>query len=1031
MKPYHLTQGRKLGIVLVGLILWGVGEGLLGLAAYAQTPGYPSKPTVKDPKLSSLLRALRDEIPQENQPLSQAQQLELPRGFSVEKLSKPIVDAVQAQRMRITPNAEVQVYIELSKLTDENLQALRGLGVKVQVTGEPVPNKAKGEVLTAVPTVQALLPAAMIAQTEEFPFVRYIRLPDYPMFSSSTGTGLDPIDSQGDSILQANTARSTYNVTGAGVRVGVISDGIGGIFPTGCTTCPLTPNTPPSASIPTPNPILLGDLPGATGTRNANGTLVASSGGIIAQSFRSDGDLEYCGTPCDTTSGKAAEGTAMLEIVYDLAPQAQLYFANEGTSLEMEQAEDYLAANTEIVVTDISYFTPPFDGTSPVSTNTSDVLNNNANPIRGLFVAVGNFAQDHYQGLYVDSETAGESITGEPGDLHLFTGVLPGPQPKPATIDNENFGSVPFDPIVVVPGNAEVEVYLAWNDPTGGSLNDYDLFLVPLSCNGVSNNLPLPPCTISGSSVASSTNPQTGTQDPTESVAWTNPNSTPAYLGIVIQNVQNMAMPKMFDMFVHGYMDKESSPNHNFNTAGGSIPAVSDATGLPVAVVGVGAIDQSQCPSPDNCTGFVELFSGQGSTEMTPQQATGTMKPDLIAVDNVCVTGAGGFGNGPASDCPPIQPTSYTPQRFGGTSAAAPHAAAVAALALQSAPCLLYGATNPVVASTARTNLRTALVGQAVALPGVPEAIPNNVEGDGLVNALASVKSMVPTATAGVSQTVNATSASGATVVLNVADTDPNNCPLTAVQWTGSCGSGSATGVGTQTTTGSGATAITTNSLHVTLSCPVGVNTVQANVSNNGLSFSQPDISPYTVIVTDFGLSASPASASAVAGAPVLYTVNVVSSAQGAFTNPVSLACSAGLPPGATCLFSPANVSPATISSSGTVTPVAASSTLTIYTSGSAMIHPKAPWNWPPLKSPTLWFSLAIFLVVLAIWMKTFKRKLGFRFTMGALLVLVAASPLSCGGSSRSSSAPQTYTVTITGTSNQLQHPTTVSLTVQ
>jgi hypothetical protein len=748
---------------------------------------------------------------------------------------------------------------------------------------------------------------------------------------------------------------------------------------------------------------------------------VASSGGIIAQSFRPDGDLEYCASPCDTTSGKAAEGTAMMEIVYDLAPGAQLYFANQGSSMEMEQAEDFLAANTDVVVTDISYFTPPFDGTSPVSTNTADVLNNNANPIRAFFAAVGNFAQNHYQGLYVDSMMAGESITGETGDLHLFQGVLPGPQPIPGTIDNENFGPSPFDPVVVLPPNAGLEVYLAWNDVTGQSANDYDLFLVPLNCpvNNTSNNLPLPPCTIGGPYVASSTNPQTGSQDPTESITYTNSTSSTQVLGIAIQNVQNMAAPKTFDMFVHGYLDKQSIPNHNFNTAGGSTPAVSDAGGSPVGVVGVGAINQSQCPSPDNCIDFVELFSGQGPTQGIPSQSVATLKPDIIAVDDVCVTGAGGFGNGPATDCPPAQPASYTPQRFGGTSAAAPHAAAVAALALQAAPCLLYGATNPAAPLLARTNLRVALTGQAAALPGILESTPNNVEGNGLVDALLSVKSMVPTASAGTSQTVNATSASGATVVVNVADSDPNLCTLTAVQWTGSCGTGSLSGTASATGTGTA----TSNELHATLSCPMGVNTVQMSVSNNGLSFSAPDPIPYTVIVTDFGLSASPTSASTTPGSPVLYTVNVVSSAQGAFTNPVSLTCSSGLPPGATCLFSPSSVTPTSTS--------AVTSTLTIFTAGAASFNRKSPWIRPNLKMPALWFGLVIFLIALAIWTKVSNRKFGFQLAMGTLLVLVAASPVGCGGSSTTTPAPQTYIVTITGTSNQLQHPTTVSLTVQ
>jgi hypothetical protein len=163
-----------------------------------------------------------------------------------------------------------------------------------------------------------------------------------------------------------------------------------------------------------PSPITLGDLPSATGTRDSNGILVAVSGGITATSFNSNGNLEECLGSCDTTSKTGAEGTAMLEVIHDLAPGAQPFFANSDTSLSFEKAADYLAANTDVVVTDISFFTPPFDGTNPVSMSTVDGLNNETNPIRAFFASAGNYAQNHYQGSYVDSGIDGSSIVGQP-----------------------------------------------------------------------------------------------------------------------------------------------------------------------------------------------------------------------------------------------------------------------------------------------------------------------------------------------------------------------------------------------------------------------------------------------------------------------------------------------------------------------------------------------------------------------------------------------------------------------------------------
>jgi len=113
--------------------------------------------------------------------------------------------------------------------------------------------------------------------------VRYIRLPDYGV--KSTGS----VDSQGDAILKANLVRQQFGLDGTGVRVGVISDGIGGIFATGCTSCG------PTSAI--PSPITTSDLPSATGTRNSSGVLTSVSGGIIAQVV--SGIKPELGAACD------------------------------------------------------------------------------------------------------------------------------------------------------------------------------------------------------------------------------------------------------------------------------------------------------------------------------------------------------------------------------------------------------------------------------------------------------------------------------------------------------------------------------------------------------------------------------------------------------------------------------------------------------------------------------------------------------------------------------------------------------------
>ena len=104
-------------------------------------------------------------------------------------------------------------------------------------------------------------------------------------------------------------------------------------------------------------------------------------------------------------------------------------------------------------------------------------------------------------------------------------------------------------------------------------------------------------------------------------------------------------------------------------------------------------------PNPFNSANLVECFSSDGprrlffnanSTPITPGNVSSTgglvrQKPDLTAADGVDVTGVGGF-----------------PDPFYGTSAAAPHAGAIAALVKSSVP----GITN--------AQVKTALIASAI-----------------------------------------------------------------------------------------------------------------------------------------------------------------------------------------------------------------------------------------------------------------------------------------------------------------------------
>ncbi len=811
---------------------------ILALLPFAHR-GTTTTPDAND-TLATVLDDLARSVPQERGPMLE-ERAGVGTRLSPETLPKSARDAMQGRHLRINARNEVQVYILVDEVTDDNLQQLKDEGVTVEIT-DPAHRR-----------VQARIPVRRLQVVAELPFVTFVRLPTYAAHR------IGAANTEGDAILRASAARQQFSLDGTGVRVGVISDGLKGVFAKGCTSCSGIAG----------GPIATGDLPAATGTRNASGVLTSSAGGIAGRSFQANSDLEGlppASPPCGF-AGAGAEGTALLEIVHDIAPNAQLAFANADTDLAFNQAVNYLASTNDIVMDDLGFYGEAADGTSPVSSNTAAALNNAGNRIRTYVTANGNSADEHYIGTYADSGTDGTSISGitSSGHLHLFSASTD-------TVDVLNRGPQPYN-LIRLPAGGEVVIFLTWDDPFGASTNNYDLYLVREGTNTV---------------VARSTAVQKGGQDPVEAIDYVN-NATASteYFRIVIQNVTGGALARQLNLFSFEPECANSGPlllaagrheRHNYNTATRSVTAQNDAGGSPVSVISVGAIcsgssaavsatgnaDES-CNDPSHST--IEFFSSLGPT------SDGRTKPDVSAIDGVSVTGAGSFVN-----------------PFFGTSAATPHVAGIAALLLQAAPCLVSGVSGAVDTVTARTALRNLIVGNAVPLGGAP---PDNVFGSGRVDALNSVQNTVPVLS-GAAVTVAGNTPTGATITAaQVGFTDPNQCALTKVSVSSGC-----------STSGSNIT------------CPFGTTTAAVSATNNGVIFSP--VTNVQITVTNFGVGASPSTTTVVAGQSATYRVTV-SSQGGAFPSPVTLGCG-NLPLGVSCSFSPPSVTPGTGSAQSTVT---------------------------------------------------------------------------------------------------------------
>ena len=112
--------------------------------------------------------------------------------------------------------------------------------------------------------LQARVPVKALPRLAEPEFVTAVTPPTYGRVN--VGSRL----TEGDALLDFDGLRSTFGLSGTGVTVGVISDGIAGLA----------------------DAVAAGDLPATTLDRDGFGRLVSTSGGVIATSLRADGDLE-------------------------------------------------------------------------------------------------------------------------------------------------------------------------------------------------------------------------------------------------------------------------------------------------------------------------------------------------------------------------------------------------------------------------------------------------------------------------------------------------------------------------------------------------------------------------------------------------------------------------------------------------------------------------------------------------------------------------------------------------------------------
>jgi hypothetical protein len=453
---------------------------------------------------------------------------------------------------------------------------------------------------------------------------------------------------QGDAGLRANLARTNYGINGAGIRVGVISDSI--------SRTPAVGGTVSGGFLAGSNPQNSGDLPSSIRVLN-NGTV-----------FDSD------------------EGAAMLEIVHDIAPGSPLSFADaasySGFAANITSLRTDPGLACKVIVDDIGYFAEPTYQAGHIEVAGNLCLANNVL----FFSAYGNDGIDAHERPFTDPNPATDSANPPSGvNLHDF-GVAAGqPTDKFLTF--------------AVPNGAGLTVILRWDEPGNGTFaqgsgatSDLDLYLLN------STDMPFTISTIRAQSLNVQGTPSTPSGSPYEVAFFNNNTGSNQTVQVAVNHFAGRVPERIhLQLFPTGAVTFNDR-NLIQDSASWGHPNGEQVVG--VAASFYGEIDSNGAVDAPSGVINVESFSSRGGNiprligdnGVRLVSAVTRAKPDLTAPDGVNTTF---FANDIGFDADAFP-------NFFGTSAAAPHAAAAAALVWSARPSLTANEVLTALRTTAR-----------------------------------------------------------------------------------------------------------------------------------------------------------------------------------------------------------------------------------------------------------------------------------------------------------------------------------------
>ena len=391
-----------------------------------------------------------------------------------------------------------------------------------------------------------------------------------------------------------------------------------------------------------------------------------------------NGDLPGVGNPDDSTPvdvlfdypyGRSSdEGRAMLQIVHDIAPKSALAFRT-GFISEADFAQgisELQQAGCKVITDDITYLTTPFFKDGLAA----KAVNNVKALGVSYFSAAGNFGSKSYEAIF-NPTAAPAGVTGQ---AHNFGGG--------DILQNDSLQAGSYT------------IVLQWEDSIyslgqGGALNDLDIYLT--------ND--------DGSILYGFNRPNIGA-DPIEILPFIVKGNT--RINITIVRAAGTTPNLRFKFIVY----RGDLKFNEFSSGTSTIVGQANAQGA----MAVAAARYTQTPAYGVNNPVVETFSSTGGT---PVNGVVRNKPDFTAPD----------GGNSTVNFSSIDLEHDGIPNFFGTSAAAPHAAAVAALILQGKKLFYNKVLEPDSVRIILSN--TAL---DMSTPGF-----DNISGYGLIQADAAV----------------------------------------------------------------------------------------------------------------------------------------------------------------------------------------------------------------------------------------------------------------------------------------------------